>query len=343
MAARLQNKIDAPRRAARRPAKINEGRQNGPGSHQHEVAREELPYRESLPLHPPDSGTAEVVQEASLCTYDDELAFSMAWNSPEKDPETSDIELSQYHNSLKRRRSNANEKIDVERRLQTPEIVAAARPCSPKLADPAVAGTQTVITKASPTRTSLLYSCPAVSALPNCTDVVSKVEHEASPYTHRNLPVTNLEEKLQHLLTDITDSVVMSHEMISVAQCLYRESPHRHPHDDWYNDFRVLSQALDHWEHLIAQAPTADNARSSSEDPLPKFVAGKLAEGRLRVFRRLRAQMQPPFSFDTWTIALALLFEGLLPRVGIPSSFEDMVYRLRTALQLGESTRPGSS
>jgi hypothetical protein len=134
--------------------------------------------------------------------------------------------------------------------------------------------------------------------------------------------------------------MVMSDEITSVAQCLYRESPHRHPHDDWYNDFRVLSQALDDLEHLVAQGTTADNAQSSPEDPLPKFTAEKTAEARLRVFRGSRAQMQQPYSFETWTIALALLFEGLLPRVGIPSSFEDMVCRLRTALQFGESTKP---
>ena len=132
----------------------------------------------------------------------------------------------------------------------------------------------------------------------------------------------------------------MSDEMISIARCLYRESPHRHPYDDWYNDFRVLSQALDRWKHPVAQGTTADNARSSSEDLLPKFTAEKTAEGRLRAFRRSRAQMQPPYSFDTWTITLALLFEGLLSCVEIPSTFEDMVGRLETAFQFGESTKP---
>lgn len=77
----------------------------------------------------------------------------------------------------------------------------------------------------------------------------------------------------------------------------------------------------------------------SPENPLPKFAAKKTAEDHLRVFRLLRAQMEPPFSFDTWTIALALLFEGLLPHVGIPSSFEDMVRHLRTALQFLSSVK----
>jgi hypothetical protein len=348
LAARLQNKINAPTREARRAAETSERRQSGPGSHQHEGAQEELPYHASLPLHPPDGGTAGVIQKASFCTYDDEMACDVALNTPVQDPCILDIEPSQHHDSLKRKRSNASEKADVERRLHSPEIMAAARQGSPKLVDPAFAITQTVITKASPTHTTLLHTCPpAASASPDCTDVVSKVEHEASPDTHRNFSecevrVTNLEaqQRLHYLLTDTMNSGVMPDDIISVAQCLYRESPHRHPHDDWYNDFRVLSQALDGLEHLVAQGTTADNAQSSAEDPLPKFTAEKTAEARLRVFRGSRAQMQQPYSFETWTIALALLFEGLLPGVGIPSSFEDMVRRLRTALQFGESTKP---
>lgn len=340
MAARLQNKMIAPSRVTQRPVETNESRQDGPGSHHDVGAQDGLPCREFSPFHPLNGGASEVVQDASLCTHDDDLACGMALISPEQDPWIFNIEPSQNHNSLKRKRSNTSERIDVERRPQSSEIKAAALQGSPKLVDPAVARTQTVI---SPTKTALLYACPAASASPSCTDVVSKVEHEASPDTHHNFPVTNLEERLQHLLTDIADSVVMPNEIISVARCLYRESPHRHPHDDWYNDFRVLSQALDRWEHLIAQTPTADNGQSSLEDPLPKFIAEKLAEGHLRVFRRLRAQMQPPFSFDTWTIGLALLFEGLLPHVGLPSPFEEMVRRLRIALQFGELTRPRSS
>jgi hypothetical protein len=269
------------------------------------------------------------------------MACGMALNSPVQDPCILDIEPLHHHDSLKRKRSNASEKADVERRLQSPEITAAARQGSPKLVDPAVAMTQSVITKVSPTHTTLLQTCPPPApASPNCTDVVSKVEHKASPDTHRNFSkcevlVTNLgaQQRLQNLLTDTMNSGVMPDDIVSVAQCLYRESPHRHPHDDWYNDFRVLSQALDRWEYLVAQGSTADNARSSSEDPPPKFTAETTAEGRLRVFRGSRAQMQPPYSFDAWTIALALLLEGLLPHVGIPSSFEDMVRRSRTALQ----------
>jgi hypothetical protein len=224
-----------------------------------------------------------------------------------QDPCILNIKPSQHQDSLKRKRSNASEKADVERRLRSPEITAAARQGSPKLVDPAVAITQTVITKTSPTHTTLLHTCPpAASASPNCTDVVSKVEHEASPDTHRNFSecevrVTNLEaqQRLQNLLTNTMNSGVMPDDITSVAQCLYRESPHRHPHDDWYNDFRVLSQALDSLEHLVAQGTTADNAQSSPKDPLPKFTAEKTAKARLRVFQGSRAQMQQPYSFKT--------------------------------------------
>jgi hypothetical protein len=86
----------------------------------------------------------------------------------------------------------------VERRLRSLEIMAAARQGSLKLVDLAVAITQTVITKTSPTHTTLLHTCLlAASASPNCTDVVSKVEHEASLDTYRNFSecevrVTNL-------------------------------------------------------------------------------------------------------------------------------------------------------
>ena len=73
--------------------------------------------------------------------------------------------------------------------------------------------------------------------------------------------------------------------------------------------------------------------RPSLDDPLPKFTAMKTAGGRLRVFRESRAQVQLLCLFDTWTIALALLFEGLLPDVGTLSSFEDMVRSLRPALR----------
>lgn len=101
---------------------------------------------------------------------------------------------------------------------------------------------------------------------------------------------------------------------------------------------------LDRWEYPVAQGSTADNARSSPEDPLPKFTAETTAEDRLRVFRGSRWQMQPPFSFEIWTIALTLLFEGLLSDVEISCSFEGMVRGLKTALVsvFAEATRPVS-
>jgi hypothetical protein len=341
MAARLQKKIITRSRATQGPVETNESRQDEPGSHQDVGAQNGLPCLETSPLHPPDGGAAGAMVEVSHYTYNEGLSCDVGSKSSEQNPWIFDTQSSQNHRSLKRKMSNASEKIDVERRLQSPKTTAAARQGSPDLLDPAVARTQRVITEASPINTTPLHTCPAASASPKRTAVVSKVEHEASPDAHHSfseceVPITNLkvQQRLQKLLTDAErKSEVMSDEMVSIARCLYRESPHRHPHDDWYNDFRVLSQALDRWEHLVAQGTTADNARSLSEDPLPKFTAKKTAEGRLRVFRGSRSQMQPPFSFDTCTIALALLFEGLLPDFGIPCSFEDMVRRLRTALQ----------
>jgi hypothetical protein len=320
MAARLQNKINASSRETRRPAETYERRQGEPGSHQDEGAQEVLPYHESSPFHPPDGETAVAVVEASLHAYDDELGCGMALDSPERDPWIIDIEPSQDHHSLKRKRSNASGKINMERRLQPLEITAAARQGSPDLIDPTVARKQTVIATASPTNTTPLHACPAASTPPKPTAVVSKVEHEASPDTHYNLseceaPVTNLgmQRMLHDLLVDARQNLeFMSSEMIAAARYLYRTSPHRQPYDDWYNDFRVLSQALDQWDGLVAQeSATADIMRPSSENLLPKFAANKTAEDRLRVFRGSRSQMQPPFSFNNWSIALVLLFEGL--------------------------------
>ncbi|KAF3031151.1 hypothetical protein E8E11_010548 [Didymella keratinophila] len=347
MAARLQKKIIAPSRETQGPVETNESRQDEPGSHQGAGAQDVLSCYKSSPLHPPDGGAAVAVVEASHYTCNDQLGCDMASNSSEQKPWILDTVPSQDNDSLKRKRSNASEKIDVERRLQPLESTAAARPGSPGLIDPAVARTQPVMIEASPTYTSPLLACPAASASPRCTAVVRKVEHEARPDNHRNfseceVPATNLEaqQRLQNLLTDARMNLeVMSDEILLVARWLYRESPHRHPDDDWYNDFRVLSQAMDRWEYLVAQKLTAGVMRPSPEDPLPRFIVEKTAEDRLRVFRVSRVQMQPSYSFDTWTIALALLFEGLLPHVGNPSSFEDMVRRLRTALQLFSSVK----
>jgi hypothetical protein len=105
---------------------------------------------------------------------------------------------------------------------------------------------------------------------------------------------------------------IVSHEIIAAAWCLYQESPHRQPYNFWYNDLRVLSQALDCWDYLAVQGLTADVTQSFPEDPLLKFTAGTTGDDCLCVFQGSRVQMQPRFSFATCTIALTLLFEGLL-------------------------------
>lgn len=342
MAARLQNKINAPSRETRRPAETDERRQDGAGSHRDEGAPDVLPYHESSTFLPPDDGQVLAAGIASPHTNNDKLGCGVALVSPEQKPLFIDVEPSQEQHSLKRKKSDASRGINTERRLQPLGFMAASRQSSPDLIDPPVARKQTFTTKVSPTSTTPPHACPAASASPRRTAVVSKVDHEASPDTHHNFseceaPINNLgiQQRLRELLANARLNLeVISSELLAAARCLYRESAHRQPHDDWYNDFRILNQALDDWEGLITQESTAaDIMRPSLEDLLPKFAATRTAEDRLRVFRGSRSQVQPPFSFDNWTIALALLFEGLLPDAGISSSFEDMVRRLRTALQ----------
>ena len=225
MAASLQNKINAPSQETRWPTETNYMRQGGPGSHQGEGAQEQLPYHEPSSFHPSDDGTAVAVVEASLHRYDAELSCGVAANSPEQNPWILDTEPSEKHHSLKRKRSNASEKIDTERRLQPLKIMAAPHQGSPDLTDPTVEKKEIVINKASPTNTTPLLACPASSASPGRTDVVSKAEHGAGPDTCHNfseseVPVTKPEVqlKLQDLLTDARMNLeAISNEVISVA------------------------------------------------------------------------------------------------------------------------------
>ena len=101
MAARLQNKINAPSRETQGPVEANEGRQDEPGSRQGAGAQDVLLFHKSSPLHLPDGGATVAVVEASHYTYNDELSFDMASNNWEQNPWILDIEPSQDHHSLK--------------------------------------------------------------------------------------------------------------------------------------------------------------------------------------------------------------------------------------------------
>jgi hypothetical protein len=113
MAARLQNKTIAPSRDTQRPVETNESRQDESGSHQDVGAQDGLPCRQSSPFYLPDCGAAVAMVKASHYNYTDGPGYDVGSKSSAQNPWILNTEPSQHHDSLKRERSNASEKIDV--------------------------------------------------------------------------------------------------------------------------------------------------------------------------------------------------------------------------------------
>jgi hypothetical protein len=99
-------------------------------------------------------------------------------------------------------------------------------------------------------------------------------------------------------------------------------------------DFKNFERALDHWESLINQVTaSAGITQSVVEDTLPKLAEQKTFEDRVAMLRGLGPRSHVDFPFESWTVSLALFFEGLLGDTYMPVPFEDLVSQLRVANQ----------
>jgi hypothetical protein len=165
-------------------------------------------------------------------------------------------------------------------------------------------------------------------------DTTSQCARHSSNDVETSSPVDATKRKLRTLLADLLSRHQLDYksvldEVIPAAQELYEQSVHRQPHNDWYIDFENLSRALDHWRNLVFElAKATSTERLSSEDLSLRFASQTTFEGRMLVFRECRSRLQPNFTYNTWIVMLAVLFEGLLADVGMPLPFEAMVERL---------------
>jgi hypothetical protein len=171
---------------------------------------------------------------------------------------------------------------------------------------------------------------------------VSDVTDSTTQHVHRDVNdgdtgsgVDENKKKLWVLLTHLLSRSELDYEsvlcgVIPAARELYKQSPHRQPHDDWYIDFRNFSRALDLWENLMVElTKEASTKQPPLEDPFPEFASQSTFKDRMLVFRKSRSRLKPQFTYDTWKIILAVFFEGLLAEVGMLFPFKDMVVRSR--------------
>jgi hypothetical protein len=145
-------------------------------------------------------------------------------------------------------------------------------------------------------------------------------------------PVDQTKRKLQfdlvRLLNDKPDYDGILHDIIQPMKCLYATSPHRDPGSTFENVFRNAFQALEQWEMLITKFTA-----SPLDDPLQALVSQGTFKDRVAMFYNRGSKSQIDIPFDTWNHLLTLLFDGLLGDTYMPSSFRDMLIRLRATNQ----------
>jgi hypothetical protein len=143
-----------------------------------------------------------------------------------------------------------------------------------------------------------------------------------------------LQSDLTRFLKNELDYAGIQLEVIPVLRELYATSPYRTPDSDLYVEFRNFNRALDHWESLIAKVTGSTGiTQSLVEDPLQEIAAQETFEDRVAKLRNLGPRSHVDFPFESWTVFLALFFEGLLGDSYMPTPFEDLVSKLRVANQ----------
>jgi hypothetical protein len=135
-----------------------------------------------------------------------------------------------------------------------------------------------------------------------------------------------LERKLDH--------AGVLREVIPPTKQLYAIGPHRESCGDLDLDFKNFNRALEHWESLITKhTATSGATQSPLGDPLQELAAQESFKDRVAMLRNCDPTSQTDFTLETWTISLALLFEGLLGDSYMPCSFADMVAGFRVSYQ----------
>lgn len=172
------------------------------------------------------------------------------------------------------------------------------------------------------------------------TDVItSDMANNNTDVSEDSLSKTDqMKRKLQcdltRFLTSEPDYTGILDEVIPPTKQLYAIIPHRKPYSDLDIKFRNLNRALIHWENPIKRLRASPGAAQSPfEDPLQKLAAQANFEDRVAMFHNLGPRSHVEFPLESWTISLALFFEGLLGDAYMPFPFEVLVNNLRTVNQ----------
>jgi hypothetical protein len=121
-----------------------------------------------------------------------------------------------------------------------------------------------------------------------------------------------LQSDLTRFLKNELDYAGIQLEVIPVLRELYATSPYRTPDSDLYVEFRNFNRALDHWESLIAKVTGSTGiTQSLVQDPLQELAAQETFEDRVAKLRNLGPRSHVDFPFESWTVFLALFFEGV--------------------------------
>lgn len=107
-------------------------------------------------------------------------------------------------------------------------------------------------------------------------------------------------------------------------------------------EFRNFDRAMEHWETLIkTRMASPSTVQPPVKDHLEALAAKRTFEDRVAMLRKLGPGSHIDFPFETWTISLALFFEGLLGSTYMPLPFKDLVDRLRAINRpLYDAVRP---
>ncbi|OWY49424.1 hypothetical protein AALT_g11092 [Alternaria alternata] len=175
-----------------------------------------------------------------------------------------------------------------------------------------------------PTDTTIITSPDVVSGSENNMEI-----HEDG-LSRANQLKRKLQLDLSRLLSNKPDFTGILHDVIPPTKKLYAISPHRKPYSDMEIEFKTFDRALDHWETLIRTRIASPNVvRPPVKDHLEVLAAKRTFEDRVAMLQKLGPRSHIDFPFETWTISLALFFEGLLGSTYMPLPFKDLVDRLR--------------